>query len=337
MARKTRGIQERTASDGSVSYRTQVRLRGHEHLSKTFARKTDAEAWREATRTAIRQGNVISTEAGRTTLYEALERYANDEDRKKKKDAARELNRIKAWQRHPLAKHFLSRLRGPQFAAHRNARREEGVAENTIALELKLISKLYKIARQEWGMEGLRNPIKDVGMPGGSNERSRRFEGDEEERLLAALAKEGAYLAPATSFAIESAMRQGEILGLTWADIDLDKRIAKLSDTKNGTAREVPLSPKASEILKDLPRSLEPGARVFPVRQDVLIRAFKRACEAAGIVNLKFHDARHEAASRLFERGLNVAEVAAITGHKTWSQLRRYTQLKAEDLARKLA
>lgn len=336
MARRSPGIQERRRQDGTIAYRAQVRVRGHEHLTETFDRKTDAQKWLEDTRARIRGGSVVTTEAERTTLEDALKRYAR-EVTPTKKDSARELNRVKAWQRHPLAKRFLSRLRGADFAAYRDARREEGAAEQTIRLDLALISHLYSRAAKDWGMENLRNPIKSMTLPGGSNQRDRRLEEGEEEKLLTALAAEGPpYMAPLAALAIETAMRQSEILGLTAAAVDLDKRIAKLVDTKNGEARTVPLSPKAVEVLRALPAPIA-GGPLFPMTQHDVIRAFRRACEGARLVDLKFHDLRHEAVSRLFERGLNVAEVAAISGHKTWSQLRRYTQLKAEDLARKLA
>lgn len=336
MAQSTHGIQERIAADGAVSYRVQVRLRGHEPLTKTFHRKTDALRWREAMQVQIRQGAVISNEAGRTTLEDALDRYAR-EITPKKKDAAREINRIAVWKRHALAKRFLSRLRGADFATHRDQRRKDGAAENTIRLELALISHLFTVASKDWGMEGLRNPIKSMTLPGSSEERDRRLAQGEEGKLLAALALEGPYMAPVASFAIETGMRQGEILGLTWGAVNVNTSVAKLADTKNGEARDVPLSGAAMVILKALPRPLDDAAPIFPIGQHELIRAFRRACIAAGIENLKFHDLRHEAISRLFERGLNVAEVAAISGHKTWSQLRRYTNLRAEDLARKLA
>jgi integrase len=335
MARQAPGIQERRRKDGSIAYRAQVRVRGHEHLTETFDRKSDALIWLERTRTRIRDGNVVSTEAQRTTLEDALDRYAK-EVTPGKKDSKRELNRIKAWKRHRLAKRFLANLRGKDFADYRDDRLAGGLASNTVRLDLVLISHLFKRAAKDWGMETLRNPIQVMTLPAGSNERDRRLEQGEEEKLLTALAAEGPYMAPLATLAIETAMRQSEILGLTAAAVDLDKRIAKLADTKNGEARAVPLSTKAAEVLKALPAPIA-GGPLFPVTQHDVIRAFRRACDAAGLVDLKFHDLRHEAVSRLFERGLNVAEVAAISGHKTWSQLRRYTQLKAEDLARKLA
>lgn len=328
-------MQTRKGRDGRTAYRAMVRMRGYPHQSKTFERRTDAKDWIRRTEQLIKQGDVPSVEAERTMLYEALERYAR-EVTPKKKGASRERDRIKAWQRDPLAKRFLSHLRGTDFATYRDKRREEGVAEPTIRLELALISNLYTIAAKDWGMQGLRNPIGSMTLPKGSQERTRVFEGDEEERLLAALAVKGPYMAPLLSLAIETAMRQGELLSLAWADVNLQTCVARLADTKNAEPRDVPLSTRAVEILKALPRSLEAGARVFPLRQDYVIRGFRRACTAAGIEDMKFHDMRHVALTRICAR-LPMHEAMRVSGHKTPSMLMRYYHPKAEDLARKLA
>ena len=328
-------IQERTNGDGSTSYRAQIRVRGFAHLSKTFTRKTDAKKWIEETKTAIRGGNAPSTEAQRTTLKEALERYAR-EVTPKKKGAKREQDRVSAWTRHPLALRYLSQLRGADFATYRDQRRAEGRAENTIRIELAMVSKLYKIAARDWGMEGLRNPIQSVTMPGGSNKRERRLQPDEETALLEKLHEAGPYMAPLASLAIETAMRQGELLSLTWADVDLQRRIAHLKDTKNSEPRDVPLSTRAIEILKATPRSLEKTAPLFPLSQDEVIRAFRKACTDAKIDNLKFHDLRHEAVTRICER-LPMHEAMRVSGHKTPAMLMRYYHPRAEDLAKKLA
>jgi integrase len=233
---------------------------------------------------------------------------------------------------------FLSQLHGKEFATYRDERIAEGAAASTVRSELMLISALYKIARKEWGMAGLRNPIADVAVPnpGRSNERDRRLAGDEQERLLAQLKALGPYFAPMAELAIETAMRQGELLALSWADVDLEKRVAKLRDTKNSEARDVPLSSRAVEIIRALPRALSDAAPLFPVTQGNVIRTFREACTAAGIQNLKFHDLRHEAVSRICER-LPMHEAMRVSGHKTAAMLMRYYHPKAEDLARKLA
>src|SRR5262249_41843464 len=155
--------------------------------------------------------HVVSTEGQRTTLMEALERYKR-EITPSKKGWRREQDRVEAWRKHPLGVRFLAQLRGSDFAQYRDQRRAQGRAENTIRIELALISKLYKIAARDWGMEGLRNPIASMTMPGPSRKRERRLNGDEEKVLLEELAKAGPYMAPLASLAIETAMRQGELL-----------------------------------------------------------------------------------------------------------------------------
>jgi integrase len=155
-----------------------------------------------------------------------------------------------------------------------------------------------------------------------------------------------------TFFAIETAMRRGELLQLRWENIDLEKRTAFLEDTKNGESRTVPLSTAALNILRAL--GTKSGGRVFPITMETFKQAYSRAvirardlyvreCVGDGkrpdskfLIDLHFHDLRHEASSRLFEVGLNVMEVASITGHKTLQTLKRYTHLRAEELALKL-
>ena len=131
-------------------------------------------------------------------------------------------------------------------------------------------------------------------------------------------------------------MRRGEILFLICENVHLDQRYVHLPETKNGDSRDVPLSPQALELLRDLLRNKSPGQLVFPIHYEALKSAWRRACDRAGISNLRFHDLRHEATSRFFEKGLNVMEVAAITGHKDLRMLQRYTHLRAKDLALKL-
>jgi integrase len=129
-------------------------------------------------------------------------------------------------------------------------------------------------------------------------------------------------------------MRRGELLSLTWDNIDFRRRTAYLPETKNGEARTVPLSSRAIAVLTALPRSMD--GRVFPITANALKIAFERAVRRAGIEDLHFHDLRHEATSRLAEKLPNVIELAAVTGHKDLRMLKRYYHPRAEDLARKL-
>ena len=173
-----------------------------------------------------------------------------------------------------------------------------------------------------------------ISKPRAPRARDRRLEAGELERLLSAC--ENKWFRPVILFAIETGMRRGEILSLTWEGVHLGKRYVHLPDTKNGDSRDVPLSPQALELLGGLPRNIRGDQVVFPLHFEALKSSWRRACSRAGVKDLRFHDLRHEVTSRFFEKGLNVMEVAAITGHKDLRMLQRYTHLRAEDLVLKL-
>ncbi|MDA8716513.1 site-specific integrase [Alphaproteobacteria bacterium] len=139
---------------------------------------------------------------------------------------------------------------------------------------------------------------------------------------------------PVILFAIETGMRRGEILGLEWQLVDFKKHTALLPLTKNGTSREVPLSPKAIDILSSQSKQNIP--KPFPINANAFRLAWDRLKVRANVIDLKFHDLRHEAISSFFEAGLSLVEVATISGHKDPKMLFRYTHLKAEDIVRKL-
>jgi integrase len=182
--------------------------------------------------------------------------------------------------------------------------------------------------------------------PQNEKARERRLEDGEETALLAALEssrREDGTLGPGTRnpwikplvlLAMETAMRRGELLALRWEEVDTKRQVARILDSKNGEARSVPLSSRAVAVLEALPRSID--GRVFPTTEDAVKKAFSRACVAAGLKDLHFHDLRHEATSRLAEKLPNVIELAAVTGHKDLRMLKRYYHPRAEDLARKL-
>ena len=176
-------------------------------------------------------------------------------------------------------------------------------------------------------------------MPKGSRARSRRLEGDEEDRLLRACkASKSKQIYPLVVLAIETGMRLSELLKLTWLDIDLKNRKIILLETKNGQVRGVPLTKLSVNTLQGIEFQKD-SARVFhswAVRSDGINSAWRTVIKRADLVNFHFHDLRHEATSRLFEKGLTAIEVAAITGHKTMSMLMRYTHLTLASLIEKI-
>jgi CheY-like chemotaxis protein len=153
--------------------------------------------------------------------------------------------------------------------------------------------------------------------------RDRRLAGDEEQQLLANLKASGTYFAPLAELALETAMRQGELLSLTSGNVDLERGLANVRDSDDTKARTVPLSPRATEILSALPKPVSLVAPLFPISRDELIRVFRRACNDAGIRDLKFQDLRHEAICRISER-MPMQETMRIVGYKTAAMLMRY-------------
>lgn len=321
---------------GELQWQVEIRRKGHKLQSRTFNTRAEAERWARHIENEMDRGVFVDrSEAESTTLKEALERYEREVSAFKK-GHKQEKKRIAMWKEHDLAERYLANLRGSDFAEYRDDRLKAGASPSTIRLDLALISHLFTVAQKEWRMESLSNPVRMIRMPAPSKARDRRLTSAEEARVVGELRKicKNPYIIPAVQFAAESAMRQGELMSMRWEWVDLKRRVVELPETKNGEARSVPLSSKAVGILKALPRSI--CGRVFVVGQDYLSRVFSRAARQAGIEGVRFHDLRHEAASRLFEKGLNPMEAAAVTGHKTLQMLKRYTHLRAEDLAKKL-
>jgi integrase len=142
---------------------------------------------------------------------------------------------------------------------------------------------------------------------------------------------------PLIILAIETAMRRGEMLDLQWQHVDLVRCVAHLPLTKNGDSRDIPLSRRAIAILKGLKADKGRDAeRVFPVTGNSIRLAFEHLRVRAGMKDFHFHDLRHEGITRLFERGLNIVEVSAISGHRELKMLQRYTHLRAVDLVSRL-
>ena len=318
----------------SGAWRALIRRRGYPPLTRTFDSKAKAETWARQIEGEMDRGVFVSrAEAENTTLADALDRYAAEVS-SVKKTANREIYTIRWWQSSALGPRSLASIRGKDVASVLAAKEAEGAAPHTIHLYLALLSHLFTMARRAWGMEGLSNPTEFVRKPKLPQGRDRRLVDDEYPRLLTAAQAYGGEIGPLITWAIETAMRRGEIAGMRWEHIDRKDKVLLIPETKNGTPRQVPLSTVALAVLDTLPRHTD--GRVWSMRPDSISQAFERVCKAADIGGLTFHDLRHEATSRLFEKGLNPMEAAAITGHKTLQMLKRYTHLKAKDLVGRL-
>ncbi len=309
-----------------------IQRNGYPDLAKTFESRSEAVSWARDIEYQIDKGlfhlPISSKEA---TLGELLERYRK-EITPHKKSIKPEHYRIEAWLKSPYAERFVSNLHSTDFAAWRDTRIKKGLAPSTVIKELALISHLYFIARAEWGFEGLDNPVRYIRKPRLPKGRSRRVT-DEEINLLIDNT-DSLDLPFIIKLAIETGMRRGEIASVRWVDVDVNKRIIYLWDTKNGENRQVPLSTKALLVLEKIPKRKD--GHLFGMTAHAISYAFIRACRRGNLKDLHFHDIRHEATTRLSGKLANILELSSVTGHKDLRMLKRYYHPKAEEIALKL-
>jgi integrase len=275
-------------------------------------------------------------------LSDLISRYKG-EVTPRKKSARSEVYILDAWERSPISKQQADFVTAAELAKLRDERAKAGVLGSTIRNHLNTLSAVYRHAASEWGYQRLENPVARLKRPPPGKARTRRVSEDEIARVRSAT--ESAYLATLIDLAIETGMRLSELVSLRWNNLDLDARTAFLPDTKNGHPRTVPLSSRAAATLRNLSQGVihRLDSALFPITTQAVTVAFRRACKrvqkASGgslAVNLRFHDLRHEAVSRLFERGLNPMEVAAISGHRSMQMLARYTHISPTSLIAKI-
>lgn len=318
---------------GERRWQAKIRKKGYATVSKTFATKAQAERWARLAESQMDRHVFVSTrEAEQTLLSDLLERYRVDvvPTKKSLSDMNARLNTLDA----ELGRFVLTAIT-PKLVADYRDRRLLDVTADSVRKELSLLGRIVRLAESEWGLHLPRgNPVSSVRQPKPGKARDRRLAEGEEELLTAAAREYGGEIEPLIGLAIETGMRRGELLGILWSDVDLVKRTVRLRDTKNSENRTVPLTTAAVRIMKKLPS--HDNGRMFSMKPHSVSQAFRRVTIKAGIPDLRFHDLRHEATSRFFECGLELMEVANITGHKDLAMLRRYTHLRAEDLALKL-
>ncbi|MEW6595449.1 MAG: tyrosine-type recombinase/integrase [Thermodesulfobacteriota bacterium] len=320
---------------GPYQWRVKIRKKGFPTQTKTFSDKKNAEAWARKTASEMERGVFISSSAAeQTTVSEVLDRYEQEVFPRLADGGKRDRFRLALLKTH-FGHLSVAALRSSHVASYRDRRLKE-VSVQSVKHELGLLNRALKSAQIDGGIHlphGL--PTTQVRMPKLPTGRDRRLRDGEEQRLVdAAISSKGKEIENIILFALETAARRGEIATMRWEHVDLKKRTWHIPETKNGTPRTVPLSTTAVNLLGRLPRRID--GSVWGAQEDSITQAFGRICQKAEIEDLRFHDLRHEATSRLFEKGLNIMEVAAITGHKTLTMLKRYTHLRAEDLAAKL-
>jgi integrase len=329
------GIYER---NGRFQVRIQV---DGQSANKTFTTKTDAEAYQRKVRSDIERGrwhdNVL---AEGTTVAEALTRYL-EEVVVHKRGARQEESIIGIFLDEPVSRLVMARVRSSDVWGLVSKWRKS-YAPATIHRRLSVLRHMFEVARKSWGMDGLQNPVTSVELPKIHNTRERRVSDDELEAICDAFSRSPA-MPVVIRLAVETGMRRGEIASMRWRYVDLVRRAIHIPSTKNGHPRDVPLSSRAVEVLRDW-REVNPHAiemdTVFGIRPDSITQAFDRAVTRVArtlpsVNNLRFHDLRHEATSRLASL-LSVHELAKVTGHRELRMLMRYYHPTVEDLAAKL-
>lgn len=313
-----------TVSKHGKGWRAQIRRLGHKPLSKTFPLKAQAWTWAGKVEREVLEGRYVED---RHTVEDALDRFVRDVC-PQRKGARWEKLRIGVFKRAKIASKPISRLASADLAAWRDGRLKE-VSGASVRRDMNLWDSILETARKEWGWIST-NPIRDVKKPPNPRGRQRGVRESEitalRERLVGKLGRE-VFLG--FELGIETAMRAGEMWTLTPEQVDLNAGVIRLSKTKNGDHRDVPLSPRAIEILKTL------GCR-FTVSTQSRDALFRKARNAAGISDLHFHDSRSEGISRLSKK-FDVLELARVVGHRDIRSLMIYYSVDAASLAKRLA
>jgi integrase len=322
-------------------WEVQIRRAGARHISKSFHRLEDAKTWGRLMEVKADQADLPADPKTlhHFTLGELVQRYRDNISIRKRSFESERLI-LNAFLRHPLCTRPLSNLRREDFAAYR-AQRLNDIKPASVNRQLAILQHLFEVARSEWGIPLRENPVAKLRLHGADQRRERRLRDGELDKLLVlARNHRNPYIKPLILFALATAMRRGEILAVTRADLDLDARALLIPVSKNGQSRTIPLTTKAIEALRQLPhfdlKVSNQDDRMFPITANAFRLAWERIKRRAKIDDLHFHDLRHEAISRFFELGLSIPEVALISGHRDVRMLFRYTHPLRAQILQKL-
>lgn len=321
-------------------WRAQVRRKGQPVYTRTFDTKAAAERWARQLEADMDRGNQPAPGKKVLLVSELIAAYRQlREQARPISDSSTEHYTLLHLDRH-LGKRDAQRLTPQDLVGYCGARKDEGAGAYTCNMDISKLGTVLRYAALASKVTlpdvvGQARPLlTHLGLIGGGGKRERRPTQDELQRLVEYLEREhGALYADVVRFAVLTAMRRGEITRLRWEDVDETKKLVLVRDRKHprkkvGNNEWIPLLGDAWAIVQRQAK----GELIFPVHEQTLSKYFRWACQALSIPDLHFHDLRHEGTSRLFEQGYEVQQVALVTGHKDWRHLKRYTNLKPEDL-----
>ena len=337
--------------DGSIGYTARVRIRKNQKVvhqeTMTFSTRSAAEKWGKRREVELEDPHLLAlAKHGETTLASVIRWYIDS------------FQHISQWQRskqsallflerHEIGKVDVLQFTTEQLVEHVRARRASGVSGATAANDLIWISLVLETAKAARGLPvnpavvaEARLVCHKLRLISRSRRRDRRPTNDELERLdqyFFNRDRHSCSVIPMRTmmwFAIESSRREAEICRLEWDDNDAAGRTGLVRDakhprSKDGNHLKFKYTPAGWEIVQQQPRR---GRHIFPYDPKSVSSAFTEACKVLGINDLRFHDLRHEATSRLFELGYEIHEVAQFTLHRSWDELKRYANLRPENL-----
>jgi integrase len=330
----------RTRKDGSKAFLAQIVIKKGGVIvhreSETFDRKPAANAWivkREAE--LKRPGGLEHKED--PSLAAVIDRYIAESKNAILGTKAQVLKTIK---NSDLGETNCSEITSRMLVSFAREL-TKNVEPQTCGNYFSHLSNIFTVARPAWGYPLSRQEfddavtvIKKLGLIRKGNERNRRPTLEELDRLMKHFGRVRDHrpssipMQKIVAFALFSTRRQEEITLLRWDDLDKDRilvRDMKHPGDKKGNNVYCDLAPEALAIIKSMPQDAE---RIFPYSTDAISAAFTRACRLLGIEDLRFHDLRHEGISRLFEMGRTIPQVAAVSGHRSWTSLKRYTHIR---------
>lgn len=346
-------IQKRKNSSGDTSYRVQVRLKGYPPQQATFSRLTDARDWAQQTETAMKQRRFFKTaEAKRHTVADMIDRYLETLSREKPK-RFKDVKSMLDWWRSELGYCILADLTTAQITekidalsrrtkAGRNGK-EKTITPSRVNRYISAFSHACTVAYNEW--EWLeQHPMKRIKKKKEPRGRVRFLDDKERGQLLDACKQANSeYLYVIVVLALSTGARRSELTNLKWKDIDLNRRVIMLHETKNDDRRVLPLSGHALELIQSLSSQRDVASEyVFashknPLQPWDMQSAWKFAVKRAGLKDFRFHDLRHSAASYLAMNGASLAEIAEVLGHKTLQMVKRYAHLSEAHTSRVVA
>ena len=338
-------IAERKRKDGSVAYVAQINIRRNgkwaHRESRSFDKRASAAAWYEKRMKEIKAaGDDLSTiKSKNRTLAAAIDRYVTESVKEIGKTKAQVLRSIREYDIADMPCNEIQSHDIVQFARELSTTREP----STVGNYLSHLSAIFALARPAWGIPLDQQSMKDafvvcnrLGITGKGKKRDRRPTLEELDALMSAFQAKH-HRRPGSipmhrivGFALFSTRRQEEITKIAWKGIDREHSRVFIKDMKHpgdkiGNDVWCDLPPIALRIALAMPKK---DKLVFPYKPDTISASFTRTCKVLGIDDLRFHDLRHEGVTRLFETGLTIPQAAAVSGHRAWSSLQRYTHIK---------